>query len=614
MFLLRAAAIIDRGGGASSSSSSRALLRHATARAFSSGADFGDKTLTLGTNVDAAEDAPTSSPGGTARAFRASKTTTLLSRQQQRASSSSGAFSSPSSNLFHHHHHHSRRSFAADAARSLDAKPTTKLVPIPLAQTGEGLKEVEIVAWRVAVGDAVEEFGPLCDVQSDKAAVEITSRFSGTVERLCYSEGDMVEVGATLCELRVEVEEEEEGETESVSSSPSLSSSSSGPGSSTSSDSNSPHSVSLASPAVRRVARELGIADLSSVRGTGPGGRVLKEDVERAAASGGGNGAVASSSVSASLSSSSPTAPAAATAPKEAEKEAAAAPLPTNDNPNDVILPLRGYRRAMVSAMTSSLTVPHFHFMDEYPVDKLLEARKALANDPKIVLQGGRTVKLTLLPFVIKAISLTLASSDQHAIVNASLSESKDSLIIHADHNIGVAVDTPRGLVVPVVKRVQDLSVAEVAAELARLQSGLLEGGGSSGMLPESDLSGATLTVSNIGSLGGAWATPLVHPPQAAIVALGRVRPKLVVVENEAKKEEKEEGGGVRSGGRGKKNSGDKKATSPSPPPPSLSAVASLPMSWGADHRVVDGAGLAKFAADVGALLSEPARMLLHSR
>ena len=554
--------------------------------------------------------------------------------------SSSGAFSSPppppprSSLLLH-----LRRSFAADAARSLpDASPShksTKIVPIPLAQTGEGLKEVEIVSWRVAVGDRVEEFGPLCDVQSDKAAVEITSRFSGIVERLCYGEGDMVEVGATLCELRVEEEEDEEenggagsasSSASSASSSDSLSSSSvSTPPSSTSPS----HSISLASPAVRRVARELGVPDLSSIAGTGPGGRVLKEDVERAAAAAAAGGGAAAAAAAVSSSSSSPAstpassaAAAAATsaAPTPGENQAKKASPLLGNNKNDVVVPLRGYRRAMVAAMTSSLTVPHFHFMDEYPVDRLLEARRALADDPK--LQG---TKLTLLPFVIKAISLTLASSEQHAFVNASLSEAGDSLILHADHNIGVAVDTPKGLVVPVVKRVQDLSVAEVAAELARLQRGLLapqrQGGG--GLLPESDLSGATLTVSNIGSLGGAWATPLVHPPQAAIVALGRVRPRLVVVEEEEEEKgrSQEEGaadGKARGGNRGKRHgaaaaAGRDKKASPATPY-SLSAVASLPMSWGADHRVVDGAGLAKFAAGVGALLSEPARMLLHSR
>lgn len=349
---------------------------------------------------------------------------------------------------------------------------------------------------------------------------------------------------------------------------------------------------------------------------------MLKEDVERAAAGRGAVSAAAAavSAVSAAAAAAAASTPSSSSAPAQAARAATTpepekgppAPLGSESRDGDLVLPLRGYRRAMVSAMTSSLTVPHFHFMDEYPFDKLMEARKALANDPE--LQG---TKLTLLPFIIKAISLTLASSEQHAIVNASLSDSKDSLIIHADHNVGVAVDTPKGLVVPVVKRVQALSVAEVAAELSRLQSGLLEG---DGLLPESDLSGATLTVSNIGALGGAWATPLVHPPQAAIVALGRVRPKLVVVEQSAKKKaggrgEEEEARSRGSGG--KKNAGgggDNKRAPPFPSTPSLSAVASLPMSWGADHRVVDGAGLAKFAAGVGALLSEPARMLLHNR
>lgn len=295
----------------------------------------------------------------------------------------------------------------------------------------------------------------------------------------------------------------------------------------------------------------------------------------------------------------------------------------------------------MVAAMESSLTVPHFHFMDEYDVGSLLAAREALAADRRLVDSG--VAKLTLLPFVIKAISLALSMTSPsptssgtegklHALVNASLSPGGDSVVAHDDHNVGVAVDTPRGLVVPVVRRVQDLSVAEVAAELARLQKGLLTS--SSGMLPEADLRGATITVSNIGSLGGAWATPLVHPPQAAIVALGRVRPRLVVVDKsssgsgeEAEREERAwtaSGGGGgdanKNGGGGKKSNNKNAPPPPHPPPhhhhhhPTLAAVPSLPMSWGADHRVVDGAGLARFAADVGALLSEPARMLLHSR
>lgn len=204
MFLLRAA--IEHRGASSSkllrsspSSSSRPLA--------CASSSYGDRArLLLGIVGEAA-----TSSREDGRAFSSSTSNNLVRR---RLSSSSGSCacspsaprSTRSKNL--HHHLRLRRSFAADAARSLDKKPT-KVVPIPLAQTGEGLKEVEIVSWRVAAGDRVEEFGPLCNVQSDKAAVEITSRFSGVVEKLCCSEGDVVEVGATLCELRVEAEEEE---------------------------------------------------------------------------------------------------------------------------------------------------------------------------------------------------------------------------------------------------------------------------------------------------------------------------------------------------------------------------------------------------------------------
>ena len=275
------------------------------------------------------DEAASFTPKSTGEGANIATTTRAFSANlvRRRLSSTAPILFSSSSSL-------SRRSFAADAARSLqDDAPSpssssssskksnnnTKLVPIPLAQTGEGLKEVEIVAWRVAVGDSVAEFDPLLEVQSDKAAVEITSRFSGVVERLCFKEGDMVEVGATLCELRVEEEEEGEGgvEVEVVGNVSPVALSSL---SASSSPSQSP---SLASPAVRRVARELGFSsDLSSIRGTGPGGRVLKEDVERAAAVVGSSSSSAAALSAASASPAQSSTPSPSMPEPEAKKEA----------------------------------------------------------------------------------------------------------------------------------------------------------------------------------------------------------------------------------------------------------------------------------------------------
>lgn len=430
-------------------------------------------------------------------------------------------------------------SYAADAA----AAPTDgPLLTIPLAQTGEGIKECELTAWFVEEGTAVAEFDKLCEVQSDKATVEVTSRFAGVVARKCAAVGDVVQVGQPLLELRladggVRVEEDGVlgGDAAGLPPPPPLSPTALHASSPPDEDAPLTH----ASPAVRRVAKELGV-DIDAVRGTGPGGRVVKVDVERAAR-GVGVAAVVDAT---------PADPSPATDPSSL---------------HTTFTPIRGYRRAMVKTMDAAARVPHFHLHSTARVARLTAVRSVLASDP--ALNGA---KLTMTAFLVKALAQTAAA---FPTLNAELTSDAASLALHATVNVGVAVDTPHGLAVPVVKDVSSRSLADVATDLERLRAAAVDAS-----LTQTDVSGATITLSNIGALGGGHATPLVAPPQVAILAVGRAADAPV------------------SDGRG-----------------GWRFEPHLPLSWGADHRVVDGATLARASAHLERLLEEPSRLLLKA-
>ena len=454
------------------------------------------------------------------------------------------------------------RPLSSTASAGGATKKKKKIVPFPLAQTGEGIAECEIIKWFVSAGDTVDQFEPICEVQSDKANIEITSRHAGVVKKVCFEPGDIAEVGATLVELEVEVEEgeeeaeEEQEQEEALAAAPSAGAQSAAP---------STGSV-LASPAVRRVARERGI-DLAQVSGTGKGGRILKEDVisHDAAAPG-------------------------SQAPAPGGQPTQAAPAPHKQRAEeDLVLPLKGYTRAMFYSMQKTLEVPHFGFHEELNVEHLMQLRKVckaeferkLATDNTLSRkQDGHShpvevdyskAKLTMMPFLLKALSLAL---DDFPVMNSSVDEANKAIVQHARHNIGCAMNTPFGLVVPNVKDVANKSVMQVALELHRLQV-LAQ----TNHLSPDDIGGGTITVSNIGTIAGTYASPLVHVPEVAIVALGRAQylPRYEHNESEV---------------------------------PVKTPV--MPLSWSADHRVVDGATLASFCKVWKSYLESPDKMILH--
>lgn len=395
----------------------------------------------------------------------------------------------------------------------------------PLAQTGEGISECELMQWFVREGDVVDEFQPICEVQSDKAAIEITSRYAGTIVKVHHAQGDVVKVGAPLVDIQTDAAGEDDSASSTAQSSSSSSSDDSFPSSSAFSSSSS--ASVMAAPTVRRLARELGV-DLGKVKGSGPSGRILKEDVEayksglvssiadrlvdRIAEKAGAKSTAEMYAAAAEpmpASAAADTTPAAAAVTAAAHQAAAPATSAAVQEPTRI--PIRGYRRAMIKSASEAGSIPTFHYMDEIEMDGLLAARALLKTDD--ALAGA---KLTYLPFVVKALSISLG---RYPGLNTCLEPGGGALLQRHTHNIGVAMATSNGLVVPNIKQVESKSIPDIARELAHLQQLA-----AAGKLSSLDVTGGSITISNIGTVGGTTATPMLNPPEAAIVALGRVQ------------------------------------------------------------------------------------------
>lgn len=345
---------------------------------------------------------------------------------------------------------------------------TSSLTPFLLADIGEGIAEVELLQWYIEPNSHISQFDRICEVQSDKANVEITSRYDGIVRELCAEVGGVVKVGEPLCFM--ETEQGSDGESRPIVetlnnggderlSVPSVATSDytavyeeesfvsddvpdeptfqvrhyGGPN----------RSKALSSPAVRKLGKEHGI-DISTVKGSGPNGRVLKADVLQIIQP---NRAVESIDA------------------EPSETNTSSSGIQTNTAPivseQDEIIPIRGYHRLMVKSMTSSRSVPHMVYSDEINVSALQTLRSQLK--PTVAERG---IKLTLLPFFMKAASMALK---QFPVVNGSIDMDKMELRLHKHHDLGVAVDTPKGLVVVVVRGCERKSVEEIAVDLGRL-------------------------------------------------------------------------------------------------------------------------------------------------
>lgn len=408
---------------------------------------------------------------------------------------------------------------------------------------GEGLTEGEIVRWLVKEGEEVKEGQPLVEVETDKALAEIPSPKTGVVLSILANEKEIVKVGQVIIVIGEKGESAATppprpksvgvvGELEEAPAEPSAAEPKVGPA-----ESGLASRHVLAAPAVRGLAKKLGI-DLRQIKGSGPEGRVLEKDVRQSAE--------------------------AKEKPPEQEKKIAKVKKYDLYGYVDRI-PLRGVRRSIAKAMVKSkYTAPHVTAMDEADVTALWKIRE---KEKKTAEKKG--IKLTILPFIIKAV---LAGLSEHPYLNASLDEENEEILLKKYFNIGVATDTPEGLMVPVVKHAKDKSILQIAEELTRLVEKARNR-----TIDLADLKGGTFTISNYGALGGIFATPIINYPEVAILGVGKMKDTPVVKNGKFV----------------------------------VRKILNLSLSF--DHRVVDGGEGARFLNTVIARLEDPDLILLEA-
>lgn len=404
-----------------------------------------------------------------------------------------------------------------------------------LPDVGEGLDQAEIVEWLVTEGEEVSRDQPLVEILTDKSQTQLPSPQAGVISKLGFAEGDMAAVGQVLVEF--------EGGGKAG---PSPTSSTPGAFASTVGLTPRPPIATgrpKAAPVVRRRALEAGI-DLTGVTGTGPGGRITLADLD---------------SVIADSSSAKPGQPAPTQPPRGSQptQPITSPPVGQMDIGRH---PLRGIRRVTAETMAASWSIPHIHGQDELDATELLNGRRKIKE-----LHGERARNLTPLPFFVLAVARALR---RFPITNASLAG--DEIVVHADVNIGIAVAADHGLIVPVVRNVDQMGIFDLADEIARLGAAARNRSVSS-----DDLRHGTCTISNYGSLGGRFATPIIRAPEAAIVGFGSIRERPFVVDGQV-------------------------MTRPT-----------LPISVGADHRLIDGDVMTAFQEHIIGLLAAPMALLV---
>jgi 2-oxoisovalerate dehydrogenase E2 component (dihydrolipoyl transacylase) len=440
-----------------------------------------------------------------------------------------------------------------------------------LGDVGEGITECMLNMWFVEEGARVEEWDKLCEMQSDKAAVEISANYPGVIKKLYAQANDMVKTGAPLADIddglpesdEPMVKVEKEHDREKSSSTPVHSNEQVRAGGNVVaeegqvqlSEPTKAHPEErkpigqefLATPAVRGLLKEHKI-DISEVNGSGKDGRILKEDIQ-AHLDNENRNVVQTSQPSQSSAHSAPS--------MDAEQAESIHPLSPNQS-------------QMFRTMTASLAIPHFLYTDEVDVTQLSELRKRLNQSRKL-----SDPKLTLLPFILKAVSISLNHYELlNARIDTSISSARPQLVHRRNHNIGIAIDTPAGLLVPVVKNVGARSIMDIAYEIRRLSEL-----GQNRKLLSADLSGSTITVSNIGNIGGTVVAPVIVEGQVAILGVGKSRAMPIFGADD-----------------------------------SVERAEITNFSWSADHRVVDGATMARMGNMVKKFVEKPEQLMVQLR
>ncbi|CAG9619880.1 dihydrolipoamide acetyltransferase family protein [Sutcliffiella rhizosphaerae] len=449
-----------------------------------------------------------------------------------------------------------------------------------LPDIGEGIHEGEIVKWFVKPGDEIEEDDVLAEVQNDKAVVEIPSPVKGKVLELKVDEGTVATVGQTIITLdapgyeNLKFKGDDHGDDEAAE--PQKNDKTEGQVQSTAEAGQDvkkeeapkdepkgetgagaqaqvevdPNKRVIAMPSVRKYAREKGV-EIRQVQGSGDNGRVLKSDID-GFLSGGGTKADETSTVDAAP---------AQEETKETKKEKQA--IPAGQYP-ETREKMSGMRRAIAKAMVNSKhTAPHVTLMDEIDVTDLVAHRKKFKT-----VAADKGIKLTFLPYVVKALTSALR---EYPVLNTSLDDATDEIVHKHYYNIGIAADTEKGLLVPVVKDADRKSIFSISNEINELA-----GKARDGKLASEEMKGASCTITNIGSAGGQWFTPVINHPEVAILGIGRIAEKPVVKDGEIV----------------------------------VAPVLALSLSF--DHRMIDGATAQNALNHIKRLLNDPQLLLME--
>ena len=389
-----------------------------------------------------------------------------------------------------------------------------------LPDIGEGVAEGEVVRWLVKEGDELQEDQPMVEIMTDKATVEIPTPRAGRVAKLLYAEGQICPVGKVL--IAIEVADAPGAaaappEPARVDVAPSASTGERAP---RNNGVNARDAGVLATPATRKLARDAGV-DIRDVTGTGPAGRVTSDDVRAHAGS-----------------------------PAPAR--------PSSAEDGDTRIPFRGVRRKIAEHLVfSKHTAAHFTYVEEIDCTDLVALRER-AN-ARLAAQG---TKLSFLPFIVKATAAALVKFPQ---LNATLDDAAGEIIQRGHRHIGLATATDVGLIVPVVRDADRLSIAQLASEIERL-AGLTR----AGKAAREDLTGSTFTITSLGALGGLLATPIINHPEVAILGVHKIARRPAVRDDK------------------------------------LVIRDLMNLSISVDHRVVDGYDAARFIAEIKATLETP--------
>ncbi|MGG3466508.1 dihydrolipoamide acetyltransferase family protein [Neobacillus pocheonensis] len=434
---------------------------------------------------------------------------------------------------------------------------------------GEGIHEGEIVKWFIKPGDKVQEDDVLCEIQNDKAVVEIPSPVEGTVLEVLVGEGTVATVGQVLVtfdapgyeNLQFKGDHGDEGPAQVEAAAPMPESKPEAAPQTVPAAAVvpaqpqaevDPNRRIIAMPSVRKYARDKGV-EIALVAGTGKNGRIMIADIDTFLSGGAQTAAPQAANVAETQ----------AEAPK-VETAKAATPIPQGEYP-ETREKMSGIRKAIAKAMVNSKhTAPHVTLMDEVDVTKLVAHRKKFKE-----VAAAKGIKLTFLPYIVKALTSALR---EFPALNTSLDDATSEIIHKHYFNIGIAADTEKGLLVPVVKDADRKSVFSISNDINELATKARDG-----KLAPDEMKGASCTISNIGSAGGQWFTPVINHPEVAILGVGRIAEKPIVRDGE------------------------------------IVAAPVLALSLSFDHRMIDGATAQNAINHIKRLLNDPELLLMEA-